>query len=154
MWGGNKHGQLGIDTKPAAEVREPTPLVDAGEFVQLACSHFHSLGLRADGAAYSWGRGTLGLLGHGDEADAPVPRRIAGLPLRAVACGAYHTVGVSTDGQLFSWGWALEGGLVPTETFFVSPRRLPGVDESLRFSGVAWSLRMAAVSASKSTARL
>ena len=75
--------------------------------VQLESSHYHHLALSSDGEVFSWGRGTLGLLGHGDEELVTAPTRIVALrAVRAVACGPYHSAALCEDGQLLMWGWS------------------------------------------------
>lgn len=52
----------------------------------------HMLALTADGQVWSWGRGTYGRLGHGDEVDKPLPTPIAALnPGSPSGCSSpYH----------------------------------------------------------------
>ena len=75
---------------------------------RLACGHFHYLALSADGSVYSWGRGPLGVLGHGSEDDEPKERLVEALDgqgIRDIAAGPYHSAALTPDGRLFTWGW-------------------------------------------------
>jgi len=74
----------------------------------------HSLVATSDGAAYSFGHGNSGRLGHGDTARQPSPRRIGGLRsehISAVAAGARHSLALSSGGSVFSFGWGVCGHL-------------------------------------------
>ena len=58
----------------------------------LACGYFHFLALAEHGECFSWGRGSIGLLGHESEEDEALPMRIAGLAQHrctSIACGPY-----------------------------------------------------------------
>lgn len=116
-WGRATHGQLGHGRKQRADVAVPTAVAPlAGHpVVAVACGHFHTaVVVVVDGRStevHTWGRGALGLLGHGDEEDTLVPRPVgtlAGMSVRAVACGVYQTAALTERGELFSWGWRLE----------------------------------------------
>lgn len=114
-WGQGAHGQLGYGRRLKQDVTTPTavtPLANV-HIHSVACGHFHTAvvgGTGSSSAVYTWGRGALGLLGHGDEEDALVPRPVSalsGLVVRSVACGAYQTAAVTERGELFCWGWRL-----------------------------------------------
>ena len=88
------------DSETPKRVDAPAPLHS------LVCSHFHSLAISQAGQVYSWGRGSLGLLGLGDEKDG-APRPIDGLrSVKHVACGPYQSAAVTAEGDLFIFGWA------------------------------------------------
>ena len=114
-WGRNTHGQCGHGRKQRQEVAAPTAVAAfAGRpLVSISCGHFHSAAVVASSPAevHTWGRGALGLLGHGDEEDALHPRPVralSGVAIRSVSCGAYQTAAVSERGELWCWGWRLE----------------------------------------------
>ena len=68
---------------------------------------FHSLALTADGAVWSWGIGTNGQLGHGDQQFQLLPKKIeafAGLRVVAVLAGAYYCLALTANGAVFTWG--------------------------------------------------
>lgn len=61
---------------------------------------------------YTWGDGTTGMLGHGENAEENVPRVVEALQsknISTVACGVNHTIAVTKEGEVFSWGSG-EGG--------------------------------------------
>lgn len=56
---------------------------------------------------YTWGDGTTGMLGHGENGEENVPRVVDALLSRSiwtVACGVKHTISVTKEGEVFSWG--------------------------------------------------
>ena len=61
-----------------------------------------------------WCRGGNGRLGHGDETNHPLPRRVDALLGRRVCCvaaGDDHSIAVTNCGRLWSWGHNLQGQL-------------------------------------------
>ena len=130
----------------ASQVEAQTPPASWAEvFIEgtskLACSHFHILA-RGRGAVYSWGRGPLGVLGHGTEVDEQMPRRIDSLDDKQVldlSCGPYHSACTTSDGKLLLWGWEAygtmdDGGL--DETFTTAPRPI-SLGSATRVRGVS-----------------
>ena len=60
----------------------------------------------------SWGRGKHGVLGHGDDSDAPSPQRVlAAPPIAQIAAGELHCVALMCDGHVLAWGSGLLGAL-------------------------------------------
>ena len=92
------------------EIGPPTlvPSMLDRRIVSVASSDWHSLALSAEGEVYSWGIGTFGSLGHGDEGARLVPTRIESLSrIVHIAAGPNWTsAAVDDDGLLFTWGRA------------------------------------------------
>ena len=114
-WGAARFGQLGHGRKQHTEVGAPTSVgtLAGRPLSAIACGSFHSACIVAASPSevHTWGRGVLGLLGHGDEEDSLQPRPVralAGISVRAIACGLYQTAAVTDRGELFCWGWKLE----------------------------------------------
>jgi E3 ubiquitin-protein ligase HERC2 len=139
------HGSKDSEARPRRVEGLP-----AGEIVDVACGHHHTLAVTRSGAVYSWGWGGmrvyhLGGLGLGSYADAPRPTRVAGfgddakLPrIVQVSAGKYHSIARAADGQVFSWGdgeygklgtGSSTGSLVPQpiEFFLPSSQRQSGI---------------------------
>ncbi|WP_460618162.1 RCC1 domain-containing protein [Hymenobacter ruber] len=77
-WGCNVNGQLGDGTTTDRGV--PTLVGTATDhYTQLTAGGAHSLGLRADGTAYAWGRNAEGQLGDGSTANRSTPTQEATL---------------------------------------------------------------------------
>lgn len=81
-WGRGQYGQLGHNSQPADEVLAPTavPCLEGRPVARLACGQFHTsavvAGPKGSGGVLTWGRGTLGVLGHGDEEDRLEPQTV------------------------------------------------------------------------------
>jgi alpha-tubulin suppressor-like RCC1 family protein len=102
----------------------------APKIVHLSCGAKHNLAVSDEGHVYSWGRGELGRLGHGDERPKKFPSMIGALEhVRVVsaAAGAYHSLAVAEDGSLYVWGENEGGrlGLGPKAVNVTKPTLLP-----------------------------
>jgi len=81
-WGRGQYGQLGHNSQPTNEVAAPTavPQLEGRPVARLACGQFHTAavvaGPKGSGGVLTWGRGTLGVLGHGDEEDRLEPQAV------------------------------------------------------------------------------
>lgn len=111
-WGSNKKLQLGVPTaalgdgKTAARPLMLAALRDAG-VMQVACGALHSMALTREGEVYTWGYGKHGRLGHGDEDDQMLPKRVESLrgeKIRAVYAGYDVSSAVSMSGKAWVWG--------------------------------------------------
>ena len=79
----------------------------AGRRVAAVSVGDHSLAITADGAVWSWGRGLSGRLGHGDQRDQLLPKKVEVLAERrvnAVSAGGDHSIATNSDGAVFTWG--------------------------------------------------
>ena len=75
--------------------------------VAVSAGERHSLALAAAGALWSWGRGRDGVLGHGDQQDQLLPKKVeafAGRRVVAVSAGVWHSLAITADGAVWSWG--------------------------------------------------
>ena len=66
----------------------------------------HSIAITADGAVWSWGGGAYGKLGHGDEQNQLLPKKVdslTGQRVAAVSAGT-HSLALTADGAVWSWG--------------------------------------------------
>lgn len=85
----------------------------------ISCGPWHTAVVTSAGQLFTFGDGTFGVLGHGDNKSAASPREVLSLKgLRTVraACGAWHTAAVvevmvgssnssnCSSGKLFTWG--------------------------------------------------
>ena len=112
-------GRLGHE-QSVPSVEEPLAALGALEgrpVSKVACGPYHAAVVVPGNpaAVLTWGRGALGPLGHGDEADVAEPRPVdallrGGVAVRSVACGPYQTAVVSAAGEVFAWGWCFEDG--------------------------------------------
>ena len=74
----------------------------------------HSIALTADGAVWSWGGGSYGMLGHGDQQAQLLPKKVddfAGRRVVAVSAGGSHCLAFTADAAVFTWGKGEHGCL-------------------------------------------
>ena len=76
-WGYNNYGQLGDDSTANRLTPVPvSPVSGLTGCVANAGGFYHSLGLKADGSLWAWGRNTEGALGLGDTTNRLSPTQI------------------------------------------------------------------------------
>eukprot|EP00735_Rhodelphis_limneticus_P006448 TRINITY_DN1885_c0_g1::TRINITY_DN1885_c0_g1_i1::g.14121::m.14121 TRINITY_DN1885_c0_g1::TRINITY_DN1885_c0_g1_i1::g.14121 ORF type:complete len:611 (-),score=132.46,sp/Q9FN03/UVR8_ARATH/32.30/3e-57,sp/Q9FN03/UVR8_ARATH/37.42/9e-56,sp/Q9FN03/UVR8_ARATH/34.86/2e-50,sp/Q9FN03/UVR8_ARATH/38.04/7e-46,sp/Q9FN03/UVR8_ARATH/37.10/4e-33,sp/Q9FN03/UVR8_ARATH/37.36/2e-07,RCC1/PF00415.13/0.0013,RCC1/PF00415.13/5.4e-13,RCC1/PF00415.13/3.6e-16,RCC1/PF00415.13/3.8e-16,RCC1/PF00415.13/0.0064,RCC1/PF00415.13/5.7e- len=138
-WGWGFKGRLGHgDDRSEPEPRRVDALADV-KIVSVACGSYHTAALDHSGALYTWGWGKNGRLGHGDDHDSFLPKRVASLDgkyIRQVVCGDNHTAALSSEGEVYLVGCGLHGKLatgdeVDRSTFFI-----PEALASLRFKAI------------------
>lgn len=109
-WGWNQNGRLGIGagmTGTAVPTEVPSPV--AGErFTEFTTGETMVFARLSNGDWYSWGRGSMGLLGTGTTADAFTPIRMLnpapGVSYTQIAGGVDQAVGIGGDGKAYAWG--------------------------------------------------
>ena len=82
--------------------------------VSVSAGNLHSLAITADGSVWSWGDGGSDRLGHGDQQDQLLPKKVeafAGQHVVAVSAGPYHSLAITADGDVFAWGAGESGCL-------------------------------------------
>ena len=92
----------------------------------------HSACLDESGKLYTWGMGTYGRLGTGEESDQLVPVLVSALTkvqMMTVSCGAFHTSAVSLEGEMYVFGGGLYGKLGnESEENCILPQKVMGND--------------------------
>ncbi|OIW23716.1 RCC1/BLIP-II protein, partial [Coniochaeta ligniaria NRRL 30616] len=107
VWGRIDGGQLGVDLSAAQLADEtlvvrderdkprictrPVPVSHIGETMYASCASGHTIFIDKEGKAYSAGFGFMGQLGHGNDEDVEVAKRIEGKAVREKVltwCGA------------------------------------------------------------------
>nr|WP_269204628.1 DUF4082 domain-containing protein [Motilibacter deserti] len=103
-WGMNPFGSVGAAGAGSTQL---TPLLVSREFVEYDFAGNNGCGIKADATLWCWGMGMLNRNGGGDEADAPLPRRLgAGRDWRAVRVTPAYTFAVDSTGTVWAWGGA------------------------------------------------
>ena len=113
-WGCGWTGLLGHGDTQRQLLPKKVEAFAGQRVVAVSAAFFHSLALTADGAVWSWGRGGGGKLGHGDEQNQLLPKKIAALAgqrVVAVSAGYAHSLALTADGSVCSWGYCLYGQL-------------------------------------------
>jgi alpha-tubulin suppressor-like RCC1 family protein len=107
-WGRSANGALGQGTV-TADRSSPVSVVGGHSFTQLSGGGINtaglSLGLKADGSAWSWGQNSVGQLGDNSTTNRSSPVSIVGgHSFASLAAGGVHALGLKADGTIWSWG--------------------------------------------------
>lgn len=94
--GRQEYGRLGLG-EGGTDATVPTLLPQVQDCVEVACGTAVSYAVTADGDCYSWGMGTNGQLGTGDDEDKFEPVKMGGKQLQGkkvicVSSGGQHTI--------------------------------------------------------------
>ena len=107
-WGCNNLGQLGLRQcgEDAALPQRVDALsgIDVCAVVAGMCA---SCAMTTTGELFTWGCGSHGVLGHGDESHQLAPKRVDALKdewVVAVTFGISHTIAAVREGGVFGWG--------------------------------------------------
>ena len=106
-WGGGLFGRLGHGDEQSQLLPKKVEALAGQRVVAVSATGSHSLAITADGAVWSWGWGGYGMLGHGDQQNQLLPKKIeafAGLRVVAVSVGHDHSLALTADGAVWSWG--------------------------------------------------
>ena len=74
-WGRDRGGNLGLGVG-AGSKSSPVQVGAFTDWIQVACGYGHSLGLRSNGRAYTWGQNNFGQLGQGDRTTRSTPTQL------------------------------------------------------------------------------
>ena len=104
-WGWNSKGQLGSSVADFyVDFTEEPVQVSAEQWAAVSAGDEFTIGLKADGSLWAWGRNDLGQLGDGSVADKFIPTRVGSDTWLAAAAGTDHVVAIKADGSLWAWG--------------------------------------------------
>ena len=106
-WGDGQEGRLGHGDETERGQPEKIEALAGQRVVAVSAGDVHCLALSADGAVWSWGYGEQGRLGHGDQQNQLLPKKVealAGQRAVAVSAGAEHSIALTADGAVWSWG--------------------------------------------------
>jgi alpha-tubulin suppressor-like RCC1 family protein len=106
-WGSNAYGQIGDSTTAFAygptAVHQPVGVT----FTQISAADKHTCALASSGAAYCWGYGGDGAIGHNSLIGPKVPTAVSqpvGVTFTAVVTEYNHSCGLTSGGQAYCWG--------------------------------------------------
>ncbi|KAI3990988.1 hypothetical protein MKX01_026172 [Papaver californicum] len=85
-WGWNKFGQVGVGDNVDHCVPVLVKFPFEQKVVQISCGWRHTLAITERQNVFSWGRGTNGQLGHGDNIDRNTPKIIEALSTDGFSC--------------------------------------------------------------------
>jgi alpha-tubulin suppressor-like RCC1 family protein len=111
-WGCNNAGHLGDNTTTV----RPSPVSVVGGFsdwCQLDAGYRHSLGVRTNGSAWTWGCNDSGRLGDNSTINRSSPVSVVGgfTDWCQVSGGNRHSLGIRTSGSAWAWGFGISGQL-------------------------------------------
>jgi alpha-tubulin suppressor-like RCC1 family protein len=112
-WGVKDSGKLG-DNDMAANKSSPVSVVGGfTDWCQIAAGWNHSLAVRTNGTAWTWGPGGQGRLGDNSATDRSSPVSVVGgfTDWCQVSGGNGHSLGLRTNGTIYAWGYNLFGQL-------------------------------------------
>ncbi|CBZ56053.1 hypothetical protein NCLIV_064790 [Neospora caninum Liverpool] len=113
-WGHGGNGRLGLGHNRGSLSPAVVDYILDRDVVFVSAGDSHSACIDRQGVLYTWGSGGFGRLGHGDQGEIPVPRKVegfGGVPVLQVACGTFHTLALTHKGTVFAWGAGLALGL-------------------------------------------
>ncbi len=99
-------GQLGLGDQQGSYVPRLCRALETTKIMQVATGARHTCAVAEDGSLFTWGSGSFGRLGHGNEEHEFLPRRIEkiGEPVAMVAAGEHHNAAVCISGVLLTFG--------------------------------------------------
>jgi len=104
VWGSNGFYQLG-DGGASYSRTSAYQLPGVSNVVAIAAGYYHSLALKGDGTAWSWGYNGSGQLGDGTTQFRSSPVQVSGSSgMVNIAGGGLHSLAVKGDGTLWAWG--------------------------------------------------
>ena len=113
-WGLGAFGQLGHGGQQNQLLPKKIEILAGQRVVTVSAGERHSLAITADGAAWSWGYGGEGQLGHSDQQCQLLPKKIeafAGRRVITLSAGEAHSLALTADGAVFTWGKGESGCL-------------------------------------------
>ena len=113
-WGWGGGGRLGHGNQQNQLLPKKLEALAGRRVVAVSAALVHSLALTADGAVWSWGGGSNGKLGHGDEQNQLLPKKVeafADQRVVAASAGARRSLALTADGAFFTWGKGDDGCL-------------------------------------------
>lgn len=104
-WGSNTSGRLGDGTT----TNRSSPVSVVGNFtdwIQVSAGQSHTVALRSNGTAWSWGFNTNGRLGDNTVTASSSPVSVVGgfTDWIQVSAGETHTIGLRTNATAWAWG--------------------------------------------------
>jgi alpha-tubulin suppressor-like RCC1 family protein len=99
-------GQLGLGDQQGSYIPRLCRALSTTTIVQVATGARHTCAVAEDGSLFTWGSGSFGRLGHGNEEHEFLPRCVEniGEPVGMVAAGEHHSAAVCLSGVLLTFG--------------------------------------------------
>mgnify|MGYP006148858641 CR=1 FL=1 len=113
-WGFGGDGQLGHGDFQLQTMPAKIKALQGEHIIDISCGEKHSAALTSGGDVFTWGDGSLGQLGLGDQRKQHTPHRVMELQGRMIlqiSCGHYHTACIDKDENVYTWGQGGSGRL-------------------------------------------
>lgn len=113
-WGANSKGQLGLGDGTITERSTPVRVSGLTNVYFVAAGAEHSLAVKTDGTAWTWGANVYGQLGDGTTVNRSIPVRVQGLSgvVSVIAAGGIdHSLLMTASGDVWAWGANYAGQL-------------------------------------------
>jgi alpha-tubulin suppressor-like RCC1 family protein len=125
-WGHNSVGTFGDGTPDYSNT--PAAVSGLGRVVDVYALDQGACALQVDGFVVCWGRNNENQLGNGTTDDSMTPQLVAGIPRITTLGGSEHGM-CAADASIQVYCWGKPG------IDFPNPTRVPGLDNSVTFSG-------------------
>jgi len=111
-WGRNSTGELGLGDGTPIQVRVPTRVGPATDWVDVEAGQDTTCGVRADGSLWCWGANTFGQAGAAPSAPISAPRRVGtDTDYDTVSVDTFSTCARKKSGAVVCMGRNVEGQL-------------------------------------------
>lgn len=116
----------GLFEPKVIEMNRPEPFF---RIRYISCGEAHSAAIDNSDNAYTWGCGSHGRTGHGEESDIPRPARLetlAGTPVKQIELGTFHSMVLTYAGNIWAWGTGQATGLLEagSKEVYATPQML------------------------------
>ncbi len=101
--GSNSHGQLGTSTQQSFS-ELPVQIGTQDNWVRAAAGNNFSLGIKADGTLWAWGKNDKGQLGLSNTTQTNTPTQIGSDKWFSISVGSDFVLAIKSDGTLWAWG--------------------------------------------------
>jgi len=141
-WGYNQYGRLGDGTvtqrTSPVQVKGPNNSGFLTDVIAISAGENHSLALKNDGTAWSWGYNNYGQLGDGTTTQRTSPVQVKGLnnsgfltDVTDISAGGSHSLALKNDNTVWAWGYNYSGQLGDgTTTQRTTPVQVKGLNNS------------------------
>lgn len=132
-FGRGGYGQLGHGDNEDQSLPKKVEALAGIKVKAIAAGDHYSLVLTEAGEVYSFGYGLTGRLGHGDDENQSLPKKIEGLTgiiVKAIAAGGGHSLVLTEAGEVYSFGSGSLGQLGHgRDAHQRSPRQIAGLSD-------------------------
>ncbi len=145
-WGNYSQSFLGSFPDLASlDSNAPVQVTEIADIRSIGGGGWHSIAMKNDGTAWTWGINNAGQLGNGTLTNSAAPVQVIGLNDIIAASGGFeHTLALKSDGTVWAWGDNRYGELGNgTNTNSSVPVRVSGLSDVIAvFAGASHSVAL------------